>query len=49
MTIPQNANVNALTDNEIEAIKIRVHTLSQELWSCTPAPLHWVDDNVYRF
>lgn len=34
-SIPQNTNVDALTDNEIETLKIRIHNLSQELWTCT--------------
>lgn len=34
-SIPPNTNVDALTDNEIETLKIRVHNLSQELWTCT--------------
>lgn len=38
MTIPQTPNVDTLTDNEIEAQKIRVHTLSQELWGCNDYP-----------
>lgn len=37
-SIPQNTNVDNLTDNEIERQKIRVHNLSQELWSCTDYP-----------
>lgn len=36
--IPQHTNVDILTDNEIETQKIRVHHLSQELWTCTDSP-----------
>jgi hypothetical protein len=39
-SIPQNTNVDDLTDSEIETLKVRVHHLSQELWGCT--------DNVKR-
>ena len=37
---PQHPNVNELTDNEIEAQKVRVYNLGQELWNCT--------DNIKR-
>ncbi len=31
---PQPVNVNDWTESEIETQKIRVHSLSQELWTC---------------
>jgi hypothetical protein len=38
MTLPQTTNVDDFTDNEIETQKVRVHSLSQELWGCNDYP-----------
>lgn len=37
-SIPQPTNVDALTNSEIETLKIRVHYLAQELWECKDSP-----------